>query len=175
MIRRFVLWLLPFALLAPGVAHAEASEAAVKATFLVKFGAYVTWPTPGESLTICAVGRDILGTALEQAAKDQQVDGRAVVVHRLETIAPDSGCDIAYLAGSSRQSVKVALAALQSAPVLTVTDSRLSNDRGMVHFQIIQRRVRFHVDDQAAADSGLVISSKLLGIAMSVHPRTSGR
>lgn len=172
MIRRASLWLLPLALLAPGMARAQPSEAAVKAAFLVKFAAYVEWPSANGPITVCAVGRDVLGSALDQAATGQQIDGRPVTVRRIESIDNASGCDIAYLAGSSHQSIPDALAALHSLPVLTVTDSRWSNARGMIHFQVVQRRVRFYIDDRAAAESKLGISSKLLALALSVRARS---
>lgn len=164
-------WLLPLALLAPGAARAQPSETAVKAAFLVKFAAYVEWPSRTGPITICTVGRDVFGNAVEKAAAGQHIDGRTVTVRWMDSIESASGCDIAYLAGSSHQSVAAALEALRSAPVLTVTDSRWSNARGMIHFQIAQRRVRFYIDDQAAADSKLAISSKLLALALSVKAR----
>lgn len=172
MSRRRVLWLLPFALLAPWVAHAQgASETAVKAAYLAKFGAYVNWPAPSGPIVICAVGRDVFGNALDQAVAGQQIDGRPLVVRKLDSVDADSGCTIAYLAGSAHQSVPAALAALRSTPVLTVTDSRWSSARGMIHFQVAQDRVRFHIDDRAAAESRLDISSKLLALALSVRAR----
>lgn len=175
MSRRFALWLLPIALLAPALARAQgASETAIEAAYLAKFGAYVTWPGSGGPIVICAVGRDVLGDALDHATAGQQIDGRGLVVRKLDSVDRNSGCTIAYIAGSPRQSVPAALAALRSAPVLTVTDSRWSSARGMIHFQIANDRVRFHIDDKAAAESGLGISSKLLALALSVRQR-SGR
>jgi hypothetical protein len=41
----------------------------------------------------------------------------------------------------------------------------------MIHFQVAQSRVRFHIDDRAAAESKLDISSKLLALALSVRGR----
>jgi hypothetical protein len=169
---RLASWLLPVALLAPAISHAQsASETAIKAAFLAKFGAYVTWPDAGGPIVICAVGNDALGNALDRAVAGQQIDGRPLVVRKLDSVDRGSGCSIAYLAGSSRQSVAGALAALRSAPVLTVTDSRESNARGMIHFQIAQNRVRFYIDDREAAQSRLDISSKLLALALGVRAR----
>ncbi len=164
--------ILALALLAPTPAHAQsASEAAVKAAFLAKFGAYIDWPAGAGPVTLCSVGRDVFGAALDQAIAGQQIGGRPLQLRRLDTIARGSGCDIAYLTGSARQSVPAALAVLGSAPVLTVTDGRWSNVRGMIHFQIASNRVRFHIDDRAAAANGLAISSKLLSLALSVRQR----
>ena len=163
--------MLPLALLAPWMARAQPSETAIKAAYLAKFGAYVTWPAPSGPIFICAVGRDVFGNALDQAVAGQQIDGRPLIVRKLDSIDRESGCAIAYLAGSPRQSVPAALALLRSTPVLTVTDSRWSSARGMIHFQVVQDRVRFHIDDRAAAESRLDISSKLLALALSVRGR----
>ena len=164
--------ILLLALLAPLSVRAQStSEAAVKAAFLVKFGDYVSWPPASGPMTLCLVGRDPLGAALDLSAAGQQVAGRPLQLRRLDTIAPGRGCDIAYLTGSSRQSVPAALTAVGTAPVLTVTDSRWSNARGMIHFQIAANRVRFHIDKRAATARGLDISSKLLSLALSVRQR----
>jgi hypothetical protein len=57
--------------------------------------------------------------------------------------------------------------------VLTVTDSaRDEPARGIINFLIQNNRVRFEIDNGAAAESGLTISSKLLSLAVSVKPRT---
>ena len=70
--------------------------------------------------------------------------------------------------------VEQALAAMKVAPVLTVTDEATHPaDRGIVSFVIDANHVRFDIDKAAAAQSGLVISSKLLGLAHNVKPRTT--
>jgi hypothetical protein len=43
----------------------------------------------------------------------------------------------------------------------------------MVHFAIVRGRVRFFVDEAAAAARGLVISSRLLRLAIGVRQRRS--
>jgi hypothetical protein len=44
--------------------------------------------------------------------------------------------------------------------------------RGMIHFTLQGGRVRFHIDDDMAARSNLAISARLLGLALSVKPRS---
>ena len=56
---------------------------------------------------------------------------------------------------------------------LTVTDG--ATTPGMVDFVPSGGRVRFQVDDQAAADSGLRISSKLLSLATAVNAPGAGQ
>jgi hypothetical protein len=53
---------------------------------------------------------------------------------------------------------------------VTVIDSGLKA-RGVISFVIQDNHVRFDIDDALAADGGLTISSKLLGLAHAVKPR----
>jgi hypothetical protein len=59
---------------------------------------------------------------------------------------------------------------MRGRPVVTVTDSGLSV-HGMISFVIENNHVRFDIDDALAAEGGLVISSKLLGLAHAVKMR----
>jgi hypothetical protein len=138
---------------------------AVKAAFLTKFGAFVTWPAAAAGpLRVCVVGDDAFGAALERAAQEQG----SVRVARLAEVERDSGCQVLYAAGSPRQSVAQALQAVRGAPVLTVTDAGRGATRGMIHFVVFEDRVRFHIDADQAQDCGLAISSKLLALSLSV-------
>jgi hypothetical protein len=56
--------------------------------------------------------------------------------------------------------------------VLTVTDVTAATTAGVIiRFVIKDSRVRLDIDDQAAAQGGLTISSKLLSLALSVRSR----
>lgn len=174
------------ALLLGGIAPASAIrgtppkllELSVKATFLPKFLAYVAWPPAATSaaaatdaIQLCVIGRDPFGPRLDEAVAGQRVDQHPISVRRLETANGASGCRLAFVGGSAAQPAEAALKALQGTPVLTVTDSRLGPARGMVHFDLKDGRVRFHIDDASAASSDLSISSRLLSLALTVKPR----
>jgi hypothetical protein len=156
-------------------APAEPLEYAVKAAFLSKFGFYVDWPNgafagPAAPLSLCVVGDDPFGNLLDDAVAGQGGAGRPIVVRRLKTVARDSGCHIAYLGGEPRPGT--ALETLRGSAALVVTDARNPvPTTGTIHFVLRDNRVRFSIDDEAASQSGLAISSKLLGLALSVKPR----
>ncbi len=173
------------AALAALATFAEVSQAkdgppvyAVKATFLYKFEPYVTWPGPASAtaantFNICVVGDDPFGRLLDQAVSSERVGGRPILVRRLGAVDRGQGCQIVYLTGSRTQSVADALRSVRGSPVLTVTDADSSaNTKGIIHFVVRDNRVRFEIDDQAAAQNGLVISSKLLSLALSTRPRS---
>jgi hypothetical protein len=168
--------------LAPGGASAadESLEYAVKAAFLYKFGSFVEWPATAfasstSPFQLCIVGDDPFGAALDKAISGQQIAHRPIEARRLKTVRPDSGCHIAYLAASEAQRLAQTVEALRGSSVLTVTDNRPPGvPAGIVNFVIRDDRVRFDIDDEAAALNRLAISSKLLSVALSVKPRRVG-
>jgi hypothetical protein len=77
-----------------------------------------------------------------------------------------------FIGGSQQQSIAEALAVVRGTPVLTVTDvSRPDAANGIIAFIIDNNRVRFDIDDRAAAENGILISSQLLNLARTVRPR----
>ena len=168
--------------LTPGViatAHAQVQEYALKAAFLYKFGFFVEWPSsafssPASPVNLCIAGQDPFGESLDEAVAGERISGRNVVIRRLKTAGRDSGCHILYIGGSDAQSGSQIIEAVRGSSVLTVSDTRGSgSSAGIIDFVISGNRVRFDIDDEAAAQNGLVISSKLMSLALNVKRRTS--
>jgi hypothetical protein len=163
----------------PIIARADddSLEFAVKAAFLTKFVPFVDWPggaffAPDGSVHICVAGRDPFGDLLNRVADRQVVAGHSIVVQRLPAVTRDSGCQILFAVGSREQSVADMLAVVRGTPVLTMTDdSPDAQSRGIINFVIRDNRVRFEIDDNAAAQNGLTISSKLLSLAVRIVGR----
>ena len=146
-----------------------ALENAVKATYLYKLPQFVTWPAgslPPDRFVLCVIGRGRFGGVLDQAVEGQKVQRRPILVRRYLAIGANPGCQLMYIAGSQEQSVANVLAITQGAPVLTVTDGQSATTMGMINFVVIGGRVRFEIDQAAAAASGLAISSKLMSLAV---------
>lgn len=159
-----------------GPALAQPLEQAVKAAFLSKFARYVTWPpnarpAPGAPILICLIGRDPFGKFIDEAVAGQKVDDHPLAVRRIASAAQADGCGIAYVRGGSSASTEAMLADLRGHPVLTVTDSEGGSARGMIHFVLNNGRVRFYIDDAAAARSNLALNARLLGVALAVRQR----
>ena len=155
-------------------------EYGIKAAYLSKFAAFVEWPdktfTAADSpINVCVAGADPFGSTLEQVAAGQRVGGHPIAIRRLGAIAAGSSCQIAFLAGSGEQSVAQALAATHGEAILTVTDDAADpHDHGIVSFVIVNDRVRFSIDNGAAEQNHVVISSKLLSLAITVKPGSQG-
>jgi hypothetical protein len=120
---------------------------------------------------LCIVGRDPFGSLLEQAARSQGVDGRNIVVRRLSNAVAARGCHLAFVGGTPQQPTGQMLAMLGGQPILTITDARSGTQRGIIHFALVSGRVRFFIDEAAAAQKGMSISSRLLGLAVAVRAR----
>jgi hypothetical protein len=160
-------------LFAAAPAYADVTDTAVKAAFIPKFARYVTWPPSAAARTagqvvLCIIGDDPFGTTLNRAASSQTVDGRPFVVKHLNSAAGSGDCAVAFVDGAHAGEF---LAALGKQPILTVTDARSSSARGVIHFAIVDGRVRFFIDNAQAQARGLTISSRLLALAIGVNQR----
>jgi hypothetical protein len=165
------------ALLAAPAAHGADTglEHAVKATFLYKFGDFVSWPAdaaavPGAPVNICIAGDDPFGKLLDDAVAGKRIAWREIVLHRLnDSILRDgdaAACQILYAHGPRAADV---LNAVGGKPVLTVTDAAPDTAKGVINFVLKDNRVRFEIDARAAAAVGLDISSQLLTLAIAVR------
>jgi len=159
-------------------AETELLEHDVKAAYLYKFGLFVEWPStafasPASPLNLCVVGEGPIGPILDATAGKQRVNEREVIVRRLKTVGRESGCHILYIQDTDAQLSGQIVAALRGSSVLTVTDTRAASGagRGIINFVLKDNRMRFDIDDEAAAQNGLTISSKLLSLALSVKLR----
>lgn len=168
-------------LLLASTATASADESLleykVKATYLYKFGEFVSWPpsvfeSPTSAINVCVVGNDPFGDILNQVVVNQLVAQRPINVRRFDVVERNSACHVLYVGGSDRQSVAQALDAVGGTDVLTVTAANDGDVRGIVNFVTRDGHVRFDIDEQAAARNGLTISSKLLALAVSFRPKS---
>lgn len=158
-------------LLISASAMAASFEYAVKATYLYKFVPFIGWPassfpSPNSPINICIFGKDPFGQMLDQVTAGQRIDGRTIVVRRVAEAAGSSGCHIVYMATTADPTILRGFESLRGQSVLTVSDSIMAPaDRGIINFLIEDNRVRFEIDERAAEQSHLAVSSKLLSLA----------
>jgi hypothetical protein len=147
-------------------------EMAVKAAFLYKFQPFVAWPdgafpSPTAPFTLCVVGKNPFGALLDRVVDGQRVGDRDVVVRPIATVSPGDHCQILYVGADDPAVAEKLQEPVAGTPVLTVTDG--INDpaaKGIINFVIVDDSVHFEIDDAAARKSGLVISSRLLSLAI---------
>lgn len=154
----------------------ESLEYGVKAAFLSKFGSYVEWPatafiSPTSPFNLCLTeNANQFGSTLEKVIGGESINGRGVVIRRIKTVERNAGCHILYIGASDSQRAAQIIESVRGNNVLTVGDG---GSNGIIDFVITNNRVRFNIDDEAAAQNGLVISSRLLSLALNVKRRNS--
>jgi hypothetical protein len=171
--RSIGVWLIAVLLLinAPLRADSITLADAVKANYLFKFAPFVIWPagvfaSRVEPFSICLVNADSYGDELEQAVRDQTVQGHPVVIKRLSSLEGFEHCQVLY-SGSVRWTPGFT-ASVKRLPILTVADDEAAN-AAIIQFVRIDGRVRFNIDVDAAGQSDLTLSSKLLSLAALVR------
>lgn len=157
--------------LAIATAHTEYE---VKAAYLYNFGRFVEWPQNSAAsheneFTICVLGHDPFGPALDATISGEKIDGKNVVARRISKVEEAAGCRVIFITPTKGGQMKGILAALGNSGVLTVSDMPMFvDDGGMVQFVMTDERVRFEINLTAARQAGLNLSSELLKVAAKV-------
>lgn len=164
---------------APLVETAEATRAPdyeIKAAFVVKFAKFVEWPAESSAVTektlnVCLIGEDTTGDALKRIAERTKVDGRPVVVRTLSRAEEARSCAIVYIGSSETERLRPLLSILRKMPILTVGDAEgFAGSGGTIGFYLAEYKVHLEINPEAAAASGLKLSSQLLRLARLVRP-----
>lgn len=158
-------------------ASGEAARAAafqeyqVKAVFLLNFARFVDWPpgergAPDQPIDICIAGKNPFGAFLEDAVRDEQVDGHPFAIRELADGASPNGCHILFISASMAKDADALMRAAARKPVLTVSDMpQFVEHGGMIGFETRENHVRLTINAELARVHGLMISTKLLRIA----------
>lgn len=156
---------------------ADSVEYPVKAAFLYNFTRFVEWPggalASSPQVTICVLGHDPFGAALDEAVAGKRVEGRPLAVRRLSGLEDLQPCPVLFVSASEEGRLPEILRRLQGAPVLMVGDSpEVARRGGVIGFYLEGNKVRFEVNPAAARAAGLKVSAKLLSVArVSPTPR----
>ena len=146
------------------------TEYRVKTAFLYNFSRFVTWPKGAlpdrTEFSLCVIGSDPFGTQLDKLA-GKTVHNKPLVVRRLSSLALLDSCHLLYI-GENAALAEVLLL-LGEQPVLTVSEATdFIEQGGIIQFILVENKVRFRVNVDAANNAGLGISSKLLSLAISI-------
>lgn len=162
------------ALILPSRAVAQAVlEYQVKAAFLLNFAKFVEWPSsafadPDSPVAICILGKDPFGRTIDDLVQGETANGRKLTVRRMSQLPGPQVCQVAFAVGPAKEVAKT-LEGLGRG-VLTVGEGEsFARDGGIIAFVIENRRVRFDINQTAAENAALKLSSKLLSVARSIE------
>jgi hypothetical protein len=153
------------------------TEYRIKAAFLYNFSRFVSWPEEirqTDRFTICVLGIDPFGNALDSLAGKAVHDSQLDILHLPGTDVAGE-CRVVFVSDSETDRIDSILAPLEDRPVLTVSDSAAFAEKGgMIGLRLANNKVRFDINIDAAQRAGLNISSKLLSLATIVGDATRG-
>ncbi len=171
-----VMMLLACVLLFPPVAAAQTTvsrEYPIKGAFLFNFAQFVEWPTNTNSnapFVIGVLGADPFGETLDKIVKNESIGSRPIAVKRSRNINDLKQCQILFVSRSEADRMKEVLAAVESLPILTVSETDgFCRMGGMINFYKETSKVRFEINNRAAERHGLKISSELIRIGKMVE------
>ncbi len=169
---RILLWLFSVALasFAPQALSEELPEYRLKAAFIYNFALFTEWPANiGTTLNLCVFGKDPFGEEIDPL-QGKKVGDRSVAVHRKASVESLKGCQIVFIAGSATANLPRVLDSLRGTAVLTVADSPGAAAQGVaLNMGVVQNKITFEANLQAARAAGLNLSSKLLRLATEVR------
>lgn len=145
-------------------------EPQLRALYLYNFTKYVEWPagafaSTNEPFAIGVVGGANICQGLEELVKGKRVDGREVVVRRLEQPEEVKTCQVVFLDPKDGP-IGPFISAAKDLPVLTVGVSEdFLKSGGIVCLARRDQGVRPKIDLAAARRVHLNISAKLMALA----------
>jgi hypothetical protein len=158
----------------------QSSEYELKAAILFNLIKFVEWPTtaysgPDAPTVMCTLGRDPFGPALNGFADGSTVNGRPLLVRRLQHDADAHGCHLLYISSSERKILPQILRAIADAGIVTVGEmGQFAIQGGVIQLIVEDRQVHFEVNLDAASHGDFRISSKLLALARIAPSQTKG-
>lgn len=154
---------------APAVQAQLHDENVVKAAFVFNLTKYVEWPQVNNEMLIGFVGEGPMGDVLKTMLENKTSETRPIHVVLSPTDQELEHCNLVYLADASPKKTRAALDRVHGKGILTVgeTESFLRQG-GMIALVTVGQQVQIQVKLEAAQESRLKISSRLLNIAILV-------
>jgi len=155
---------------------APSLEYQVKAAFVYKFIKFIQWPTNTEEdnpdrLVITILGESPIFEALKSLLP-QKAQGRRVVLKKADNAQELRFSHIVFIGNTQDLNVKFRLSQVRKNGLLTISDTRgFAKSGGMINFIREKEKIRFEMNPEAAKNSGIKISSKLLRLARIVNTK----
>jgi hypothetical protein len=155
--------------LAASASHGQvATEAQLKAAYLVNFLKYVEWPVQRAHLTICLFGRDSLGPSLA-GYEGRQIGGRELRIRKVSSPEQLADCHELFIPDTEEARFGAVLRWVENQPILTVSDAEVfTRDGGAIALIRAEGRLQFNVNADALARAGLKPSSQMMRLARQI-------
>jgi hypothetical protein len=142
-------------------------EHEAKAALLFKILTFVKWPSDANrELVIGFVGADPTSYAMQRLVGDKTVNGKPVVVRRLEADSDLKSVQALYIGASQAKNISSLLERVRGGSVLTVGEVEgFGQHGGVVNLLLNNGKMRFEVNPNSAERAHLQVSSRILSLA----------
>ena|SRR5665213_1755671 len=150
------------------------SEYQVKAAYLYSFTKFVEWPagtftSAADPIRLCILNDKPFQAQLSQIAGNKQIAGHPVLVVSVADGKQSRGCQELFIGSSQSQDTAQITDSLRGTSVLTVGETDAFVEQGgIINFVVLGDHVQFQVNQKAATQAGLHMSSQLLSVAKRV-------
>ena len=166
-----LIWLL---LACPNVhgQNSQPTEYQIKAAFLFNFAKFVEWPPEslgGAStpLVIGILGENPFHDDLARIIGNKTVDEHPLVIREYRSVSEATKCHMLFISSSEKPRLPEILAGLKDSNVLSVGEmDQFTESGGAINFVMVGAKIRFQINNEAAAGAGLKVSSKLLALSL---------
>lgn len=148
------------------------TEYQIKAAFIYNFARFTDWPDhafadANSPMVIGVLGKNVFGDNLAQIINGKVIKGHPLLFKEFDSPDEATNCQVLFISSSEQNHLSKIIGRLQDASILTVseTDDFISNG-GMINLVIMDDKIRFQINNDAAKKAGLTISSKLLSLAV---------
>ena len=172
MLRISLRCILLFFILSFSKAHAQqgtVSSQQLKAVFLLNFTRFIEWPpysfrSVDEPFTIGIVNDNSLYFYLSELVASDKVNGHPIAIRLYKNTHEIKNCHLLFFGNVGN--LREGLVAVKGKATLTVGDANeFCTVGGMIRFFTDANKMRFEINNEAAKESGLRISSRLLTLA----------
>lgn len=149
-------------------------ERRVKAAFLYKFLSFLTWPDrafpqEGAPLVIGVMGAPDIADELGSTVDGRTVQGRTVVAKAMRPGDSLANVHLLFVDAGQHEHLRQLAQSTKDRGSVPVSEIEDALRQGVIiNFVTVDNRVRFEVSLDAAAESGITISSRLLSVAYRV-------
>lgn len=150
----------------------SATEYQLKAAFIYNFTRFVDWPpspTPRSNtapFVISVLNEDRLADRILELVKGEQLNGRPIIVRRLDNRSEIANCNILYVSVRDASDMKNQLTTINRRGILTVSDNpNFARWGGLVRFFKEDNKLRMQINIEQARAARFSMSSKLLSIS----------
>jgi hypothetical protein len=153
-----------------GAEDTQTGEYRVKAAFLYNFAKFVEWPARAfpnsrSPISLCILGKDPFGDALD-TIRGKIVKGRKLVIMHAMRVEDLGKCHMVFICSSEEESMSHILNFIKYPNVLTIGDmDNFARHGGIINLVKKGKKIKFEINVEAAQETGLKISSKLLKLA----------